>query len=364
MEGSPLIVVALRRSLAIAVMVALTATAALGQRVQFPSRLYQNGPIPGAAPPSVTLDGSIQPVQPLAPAPWDPYANPTAQPQTAPLYPENGLIRPDGTVAAPYRVINAARLNFTWLYGDGSENDRLDVKTVDANVSFAFPFLYNPAPLLITPGFTFHFLDGPNTPPDTAGLPPVLYDAYVDAGWKPVITSWLSADLGTRVGIYSDFHAVNSDSIRVISRGLAEIHFSSHLSVSFGIIFADRIRVKLLPAGGITWTPNEDTRWELVFPYPKIAQRLTTIGNTDVWGYVRGSYGLGSWTIRRQLDGIDDRIDINDIRTAVGLEFHGYRGLTSYIETGFVFSREVRFVGSPLPFKPDDTIMISAGMRY
>ncbi len=367
MEGNVLNTAMIARNLVTTLAVwSAVAAAAWGQRVQFPSPLSQNpnSPIPGAGPPAVTLNGTIQPTTPLTPAPWDPYADPTLQQQTTPIYPQDGVIRPDGTVAKPFRAIHDVRLNYFWVAGDGSEEDRLNIHTIDTNVSVAFPFFYNPAPILITPGFTFHLLDGPDTPPALTPLPPRLYDAYLDASWKPVITSWLSGDLGARVGVYSDFRATNSDSIRVISRGLAEIHFTSRFAVSFGVVYLDRVNVKLLPAGGLTWTPNEDTRWELVFPYPKIAQRWTTIGNTDVWWYVRGEYGLGSWTIRRQNDGVDDRIDINDLRVATGLEFRAHGGLTGFLEAGYVWDREVLFVGGPLPFKPDDTIMLGAGLRY
>jgi len=365
MEGRPLIAVRLWRGLAVMLAMCLLADAAHAQRVQFPSQVYQDSPIPGAGPPAVTLDGSITPVQPIGPQGWDPYADPNLQPPpAAPLYPQEGVIRPDGTIAEPYRAINAVRLNYTWVVSEGSEADRLGIQTAETNVTAAFPFFYNPAPMLVTPGFAFNFLDGPDTPPDVAQLPPVLYDAYIDASWKPVITTWLSGDLGATVGVFSDFRHVTDDSIRVIARGLAAVHFTSRFAVTFGVVYLDRNKVKLLPAGGFIWTPNEDTRWEVVFPYPRIEQRWTTIGTTDVWWYVRGEYGGGAWTIDRESDGGADRIDINDIRVASGIEFRGHGGITGYLEAGFVWDREVIYVGGAQPIKPDDTILVGGGLRF
>ncbi len=59
------------------------------------------------------------------------------------------------------------------------------------------------------PGFAFHFVDVPTTTfANFADLPPRMYDAFLDTSWKPVVTNWLSADLGVRVGVYSDFNNV------------------------------------------------------------------------------------------------------------------------------------------------------------
>ena len=53
------------------------------------------------------------------------------------------------------------------------------------------------------------------------------------------------------------------------------------------------------PAGGILWRPNPQTYFDIYFPKPKLAQYLYTVGNTDVWWYLNGEIGGGSWTIER-----------------------------------------------------------------
>jgi len=277
---------------------------------------------------------------------------------------------PGGTLTPYPRLFKQIRFEYTWLEGDGG--DDLDINTLELNATMQFPFLFNPAPLEITPGFAVHYLEGPG--PLAANLPPRLFDAYVDAAWKPVITNWLSADLGVRVGVYSDFENVSEDSIRVMGRGLAVFNLTPQTwQLALGAVYFDRLDIKLLPAGGLIWTPDADTRFEILFPRPKLARRFYTLGLTDWWWYVAGEYGGGAWTLER-IDPLaapatrNDEIDYNDIRVIGGLEWRRPSGLRGYFEVGYVFDRQINFRsgppgGSPT-FKPDDTIMLRAGILY
>ncbi len=348
----------------------LTATAAHGQRVQFPSTVpdttpYFSGQAPAIAPratPAPVWDpygtGSTQP--PALLAPGSPYAGGAAVDPSAGLY-----IQPDGTVVPPQRFFQDIHFEGTWLAGNGGTE--FGVSTLEISASHAFPFFYNAAPILLTPGFAVNYLDGPKTAnfggmPD---LPPRVYNAYLDASWKPVLTGWLSADFGARVGVYSDFREVNSDSIRVISRGLAVFTLSPCWQVAIGVIYVDRFGTKLLPAGGVVWTPNPDTRWEVIFPQPKLAQRFTTVGNIEWWWYVGGEWGGGAWTIRRA-SGAADAFDYNDLRVIGGLQWHNLSitGLSGYFEVGYVFDREIDYVSITPTAKPDDTVMLRMGVAY
>jgi hypothetical protein len=125
----------------------------------------------------------------------------------------------------------------------------------------------------------------------------------------------------------------------------------------------DRVDIKILPAGGFYYRPTPDWDMYLVFPNPKVRKFMTAVGNTKWWWYVAGEYGGGSWTVERQTT--DDRIDINDIRVIGGLEWETQTHIRGHIEAGYVFDREVVFVsGDPGSFKPDDTIMLRAGVSF
>ena len=149
------------------------------------------------------------------------------------------------------------------------------------------------APLLITPGYGMHFFGGPITaPPAFADLPARTYEGYIDAGWHPQITPWLMptwacAPARTRTSTRSTLIAF------VSWVGLGIITLTPTVQIAVGMVYLDRNLVKLLPAGGIIWIPNPDSRYEILFPNPKLSHRWTTLGNTEIWCYVSGEYGGG-----------------------------------------------------------------------
>jgi hypothetical protein len=275
---------------------------------------------------------------------------------------------PDGTVARLQRFMQQISIEHTHLFGNGNDH-QLQIDRTEMDVTFGAPLFYNPeSPVLITPGFAFNWFEGP---PTSAGadLPPQVYDAYLDAAWYPRFNDFLAADLGVRPGVWSDFHAVNSHSFRVMGRGLGIITLSPRMDLHVGVWYLNRNRIKLLPAGGIHWRPN--TEWDafLIFPNPKVRKRFVNIGSSQWWWYVAGEYGGGRWTIERDPAGpagaIDDDIDYNDIRVIGGLEFETATQMHGHVEVGYVFDRELLYdSGAPSSFNLDDTVMLRAGVEF
>lgn len=334
----------------------------------YPGTTYAPGgyatPPPGDAPqyvapgnPQATLNGTVAPLTPG----WDPYADPGAQPSV--VYPQNGYMQPDGTAYETQQLWHRIYFNNQYLADFSSQG--FGMNSTDINTSFAFPFFLNPSPVLITPGFTLHLLDGPASSEFSGSpdLPPQLYDAYLDTSWQPVFSNWFSADLNVRIGVYSDFEKVNTDSILVTGHGAGVFTINPRWQAVLGAQYLDRPNARILPVGGLIWTPNEDTRYELVFPWPRVACRWTTVGNTDIWWYGRGEYGGGRWTVERA-NGFSDDVTYNDLRVAIGLEMISFRGLTAWTEVGYVFDRDIMFSDGTPDTKPDDTIMIGAGVKY
>ena len=249
----------------------------------------------------------------------------------------------------------------------------MGVNTINTWVTFAIPFYYNANPLLITPGFQLYLWDGPDAtgvPPPT--LPGSTYGAYIDAAWSPQINNWLGAELEISPGVYTDFKHTTSESIRVLGRGLGVLTLTDTLKFKFGIWYIDRIDIKLLPAVGFLCTPNPDARYEIFFPAPKLAHRCATIGNHNVWCYVRGEYGGGAWTVERPPGGtqtgtINDEFEYSDIRVAVGADFlpETQTGLRGFFEVGFVFNRDLVYRSRmPGTTNLDDTMLIAGGLSF
>ena len=261
-----------------------------------------------------------------------------------------------------YRLLQDVRVTETWLHGDSG--NQVDIHDFELGTSLLWPNLFNGnVPLRVSPGFIFHFWDGPQAP-IAQDLPSRAYSAFLQFDYNTPEQAQFGLDLNVSLGVYSDFDAVTSDAYRF--KGLNTMRYRVAPDVVFrlGAAYLDRVRVKLLPAIGFFWTPSNDARIDMFFPYPKISRRLPSIGNSDVWAYVRGEYGGDSWAIRRA-SGLADQVDINDYRVVAGMDWTGARGSTGFFEVGYVFERELQYRSSPLSdVELDDTFMIRVGFVF
>ncbi len=334
---------------------------------------------PGAPP---TYPYAVPPGQAVygQPAVGAPYAQPyygqplppayPGVPQQPPYYFPNGVLGQtgpiDSTPVGQYlRLFQDFGFRVTWVQGgDGADVDMLDN---EVSVTGNFPnFLFSGRPLAVTPTFIFHLWDGP-APPSTGDLPPQAYSAFINFGWDPWLTPQIGAELDASFGIFTDFQTLNSDSFRIQGKGLLVLQLTPTLAVKGGVEYLDRLNIKLLPAGGVLWTPNPQTYFDIYFPRPKLAHYLTTLGNTDIWIYVGGEYGGGNWTVERTgPPEFSDRVDINDIRVLGGFEwFSKAVAIKGFAEVGFVFDREVLYNVVPADnFDPGDTFMLRGGLYY
>ena len=308
------------------------------------------GGAPLATPPGAALEGSIY----APPSNWDPFAVPGTQPQ--PLMPYDPVYSPGATgpelafLGPAQRFLKQLRLESVWMPGGGEQE--MGVTDFDTSVTFAIPFLYNArSPLLITPGFGMTFFNGPSSV-EAIDVPPHVFDAYLDTAWNPQLSQAFGGELAFRISVNSDFERTSGDSIRYQAKGLAVLAFSPSVKVKAGVWYIDRVRIKLLPAGGIAWTPNQDVRFDITFPDPKLSRRLTMVGVTEWWIYARGEYGGDTWTTYADAPGRPggpevELFDYNDIRTGIGFEFFRPAGLHGAFEVGVAWDREVFFRGGP-----------------
>ncbi len=314
------------------------------------SRLFGN--------PNGGFGGTLQPTQPGIGGGWGAW-NPNGS-----LY--------GGTGAPPefIRLFQGVRLRHGFIGGD-TDADALQINDSDVSATFVYPnFLYSTQPLYLMPSFSIHTWEGPRSIGGvTADLPGAAYSAFLDAGWQTDPARIFGAELGLRVGMFSDFDTAITDSLRVLGRGIGRVRLTPRSTLKLGVIYLDRNRVKVLPAGGLLWQPNTQTRFDLFFPEPKLSHYLTTLGNTDMWWYVGGYYGGGSWTVKRA-SGLKESIDLNDIRLVFGLEWgkndqmrEGRR--IGFFESGFVFDRELLYRQSSADnLRLQETFTIRIGLGY
>jgi hypothetical protein len=270
------------------------------------------------------------------------------------------------------RLCQGARFRHTWLNGTGDFNSKeptsLEINDTDVSLVFAIPNFFNSTrSFFIIPSYSHHLWDGPRVA--GSDLPSKAFSGFLDFGWDTNPTQTLGLELGGRIGVFADFDAINSDSVRYQGKLLGRLRLTPNSTFRLGVFYLDRNKIKLLPAGGLLCTPNQDSRFDLFFPEPKVSHYVSTLGNKDMWWYLSGYYGGGNWTIKRA-DQSEDEIDINDIRVMIGMECgrseqirQGYR--CGFIELGYAFNRELIFrLNSENNLDLDDSIVVRAGFAY
>ncbi|PNY38317.1 hypothetical protein [Rhodopirellula sp. MGV] len=323
-----------------------------GSPVAIPSSGYAGPLFNGGGYGSTGYNGTI--MDPAMTAPGyagSPY--PSATPST--LFPGGIMQRPGSLLPPvdPFRLIQRVRMRHTFLADPG---DHSDINTTDIAFAFAFPrFFWSNQPLFVAPSFSWH------QPHEYD-----LYDAFVDLAWQSDPNQIAGVELQFGVGVFSEFGVYDTDSLRLRGRGLGVFRLSPATTFKVGVHYLDRQRVKVLPAGGLFWQPNPFTKIDLYFPQPRLSKFLATLGTQDVWWYLTGEYGEGSWT--RNVLNVERQADINDIRAIFGLEL-GRSDLiragrrTWFAEVGYVFDREI-FVNEQLHQDLDSTWMVRLGVGY
>jgi len=321
----------------------------------------------GTQPPATTQSFPGFPPPPNQPAI---VGQPSGAAQPLSQFP-GGLFSGNSNIATalpgPYlKAIDDLRFRYTWIGGDTGRE--MDINDVDVAVTFNWPnFMHSGQPLRISPGFSFHFWDGPGPPFSPAfEMPSKAYSTYVDLNWTTNLQRRVGGEANFTIGLYTDFQTLTSNSLRYQGTGLGFYRLTEYLTIKGGVTYLDRNQLKLLPAGGLFWYPTEDVRFEIYFPRPKLAQRVTTLGNTDIWVYLAGEYGGGSWTIERTPVVLSDQVDINDIRLMGGIEWlSGYVGVTGFFEVGWVTEREIVWKSTlPGTLKLEQSFMLRGGLSF
>lgn len=321
-------------------------------------------PPPAYTPPPATSGSSIFGTAPnYSTAPPAVYAPPPpGYPAAATPYPASPYPGYAPAYAAPAPQQREGRfesLSLLTNYIPDLHGDGMGVTEVDINAAFKMRFPSESAPLYISPGFAFHFWDGPDNYP----LPARTYDAYVNFAWRPLISQNFGLDLGFTPSLSTDFENTSSDMWRFQAKALGIVALTPRSQFVLGVYYLDRLQIKLLPAGGLIWTPNDDSRFEIFFPRPKVAFRLPSLGADELWLYFAGEYGGGRWAIKRD-DGVNDRFDYNDIRVYVGLQWERQWGGQGFFEFGYVFNRELDFYLYQPDFNPGDSLMLRGGVSF
>jgi hypothetical protein len=292
----------------------------------------------------VVLAGAIVPATPIAPG---------QRPLVDDLGGRWAEQRPAGRTPFWY----ARTLSATWIPKDGA--DGFGNTDVPIATSFA-PIWFDDLPaLLITPGFGFHFWQ----PPDDLVLPSTVFDSYVDITWRTPVTDRWGLAFGITPGVYGDYKAFNSRAFQLTGWGLVDIAVTKTWTLLAGAAVVRQLDMRVLPVGGLVWTPNEAHRLELLVPRSRLARRVLTFdGGGAAWTYAACQFGGGTWAIALP-DDTTAVVTSSDLRAILGLEWFRSRTVAGVAEVGYVFARTISANGVA-EFNPTDAIMLQVGATF
>ena len=270
-------------------------------------------------------------------------------------------INPDRPPDARDGVFQKVSISSNWLDAGGTQG--LGMVEMDTRIVTALPCPTRDLPVIITPGYSITALQWSGV----RDLPSSLHSAYVQFRWFRRINPRLAIDMAVSPGVFSDYQQSDNRMLRAPGHAAALWTLGPTAKLVAGVGRFDRLDVDVLPIGGLIWTPNDDTKFEILFPKPKLARRIncfgTLPGNSSDWLYVAGEFGGSTWAIRRA-SGADDVLNYRDLRLILGVERKAIGTMDYRFEVGYVFGRELEYASGTPRVEPSDTIMIRAGMTY
>jgi len=302
-------------------------------------------PIDGGTDEAIVVQtGAIVPSTPIAPG-------------QGPLFDDLGSEWDEQRRSPADRFWYARSISTAWLPKNGSNG----FGTTDVPIATSFaPVWFDDLPaLLITPGFGFHFWQAP----DALELPSTVFDAYVDIAWRTPVTERFGFGFGLTPGVYGDYRQSSPKAFQLTGWGLVDYKLTNTWTVVAGAAVVRQLDMRVLPVGGLIWTPNADSRLELLVPRSRYVRKVRSFdGGGGAWVYSAFQYGGGSWAVTLP-DDTTALVTISDLRAILGLEWFRNRSMAGVAEVGYVFARTISANRVP-EFNPSDTIMLSAGATF
>lgn len=338
--------------------------------------MHEPGPMTAAAPAPYGMESGIQPAaypqsptdfaddlagrNPMQPA-YDPrWENPRWQRAFGPQPAEQRVWDPtcDGgpvcDAPPPWIAPYETKFRTTAILGDGDDLGLIDV---DLRHTLAFPRVPG---LTLTPGTIVTFVDGPVR----TDLPAQLYGHWIELQWHKQLSQRWAMQLAVAPGLYTDHHSTGSDSVRITGRALAFWGMSQRTQIVFGVVYLDREDVAALPAAGVIHQPNENLRYEILFPRPRVLYNVRRRSDgSEGWVYLAGEFGGGSWSVER-IGGANDVVTYSDLRLIGGYEWKPADGAAWHVEGGWVFARSLEYESGVGDYDPSGTGMVRAGITF
>jgi hypothetical protein len=327
--------------------------------------------VPYSGPPA-SIDGPerLPPALELAPAEGPPPGItaedlvPFADSPLGPIMPgeeygEEYYVAPQKLSAYKSGFFQKLSLSAAW-FGNSGDPEDLGATEIETFLTVALPAPIKEWPLLITPGYNVAYLTGPGV----TDLPPRLHFAYVEFAWVPEFVHRYRFYLAVAPSVLSDFESDDADAFRVTGKGLVLFNWiPGVLELRAGVLYLNRDNIRLLPAGGVIWTPNDWMEYELFFPKPKASVRFNVGQGFEDWLFTTAEFGGNTWSIERA-SGEHDKVTYLDYRLLAGVERRLNGGAGFRLEAGYVFGRSVEFASGDGNFDPKSTVLIRGAIVF
>lgn len=328
----------------------------------------------GDEPASGLASGEWQLVDSIdGPDDWDaPAVTPRERPANSEMPTEAEAPReaPTGTEAttaeettsgiSPFRqgLLQRIEVRGSWI-SDGA-HDGLGVAEAGISLSAAIPLDGMTSVLMISPDFHVTTLDAPAD----LQIPDRLYSTGLNILWRRQLNPRWDLLFSVGCSVQSDFLGGDKE-IRLMGMGIAQWQWDpERWRAMFGIVYTGRNDLPILPAAGLTWTPTPNWKVEIAFPRPRVAYRLGYEPKVcEDWAYLGAQLGGGTWSIERE-PGISDELTLKDYRLLLGWERIGNGRRGFFVETGYVFSREIEFESDDDTTSFPDAWLISGGVTF
>ncbi len=258
------------------------------------------------------------------------------------------------------------RVNFggSWIPEGGDSG--LGLATFNTNITFALPGPktgpFGPSYFLISPAFSYTNIQWEHS----QGFPDSLYTAGLSLSWmKPINERW-NLMLNATPGYAGDGKATSYAVRCPVILGLTWTP-NSRWKVVFGAGYMDRSDFPVLPFAGVVYTPNEDWKFELMAPQPRVARRLS--GWSDVlcnrWVYLGGGFGGGAWAVE-SWNGRSDLAMYREFSLTLGYEaVRTNSGFLWNVEIAYIFGRKMEFDHDTRPdYSPDDALALRVKVSF
>ncbi len=317
----------------------------------------ESGAGAAVAPPTTTY---------VPPGPVSPYGDPFLGGAPA-VDPYGHAVDPNlgyGTVGPqPYRFGWTSRYDVGWIPSEGSDQGDFEVFEVNTAWRYTTGYPSGGAGWIFswTPEFNYRGWQGPGG----VDLPGSVYRFASDFELSTPASNPFSVQLGFTPAIASDLQqSLGSDAYQFDGRAVGFIRASPELMIALGVTVLDRVDEHILPYAGIVWTPNPYWEFRLLYPKSRISLFLGDFGGTSAWLYTGVEYNIEAYAIDlASPSGKNEQIEIADYRWTVGLRTESF-GVTSFIEGGYVFAREVEFKYGTPGFGINEGFMLRGGLRF